>query len=124
MIAEVNEARVEGLFDEVERTPSQGALAAAPEEADDEPEYQVLSNLFGAADRLVGDPEDQRRRRDLLAAASSVGDWPAPFGLTDDQWWQIRARTRAVSESIEADADPDAVEENTVALRNLLRRFV
>jgi hypothetical protein len=123
VVAEVNEAKVERLFDEVERSPSTG-LPAAPEGTDDEAEYQAVSDLFGAADRVAGDPEDKRKRSELLGAASAVIDWSTPFGMTDDQWWQIRTRARAITESIEGDADPDVIETSAATLRNLLRGFV
>jgi hypothetical protein len=123
VIAEVNEGKVERLFDEVERSPSPG-LPAAPEGTDDEAEYQAVSDLFGAADRVAGDPEDKRKRSELLGAASAVINWSTPFGMTDDQWWQIRTRAQAITESIEGDADPDVIEESATTLRNLLRGFV
>jgi hypothetical protein len=111
------------LFDEVERTPAEGGLPGATEGTDDEAEYQAISNLFGAADRLAGDPADDRRRSELLDAASAVSDWPVPFGMTDQQWWQIRSRARAACEAIEVD-DDGAVEQSAATLRNLLRGFV
>jgi hypothetical protein len=123
VIGEVNEAKVERLFDEVERSPS-GGLPEAPEGSDDEAEYQALSDLFGAADRLAGDPDDNRKRSEVRDAASAVVDWPTPFGMTDDQWWQIRTRARAIRESIAVDAGPDVVAESASTLRNLLRQFM
>jgi hypothetical protein len=123
VVAEPDESRVESLFDEVERAPAEGGLPAAPEGVDDEAEYQALSDLFGAADRLASDPEDKRKQSELLDAASAVSDWPAPFGMTDDQWWQIRSRARAARDSIEAD-DDGAIEQNAAVLRDLLRGFV
>jgi hypothetical protein len=123
VIPEVDESRVQGLFDEVERAPAEGGLPAAPDGVDDEAEYQALSDLFGTADRLAGDPADKRKRNELLEAASAVSEWPAPFGMTADQWWQIRSRARTTRESIEAD-DDGAVEQNALVLRNLLRGFV
>ncbi|HSS11376.1 MAG TPA: hypothetical protein VLL25_15930 [Acidimicrobiales bacterium] len=123
IIGEVNEAKVEALFDEVERAPS-GGLPAAPEGTDDEEDYQALSDLFGAADRLAGDPEDKRKRSEVSETAAAVVEWSTPVGMSDDQWWQIRTRARAISESIERDADPDAVAESAATLRNLLRQFV
>ena len=123
VVPEADESGVERLFDEVERTPAEGGLPAAPEGADDEAEYQALSDLFGAADRLAGDPADDRRRAELLDLASVVDDWPVPFGMTDEEWWRIRSLAKAARESIEAD-DDDAVAQNAAVLRNLLRGFV
>jgi hypothetical protein len=123
VVPEADESRVEPLFDEVDRAPAEGGLPAAPEGVDDEAEYQALSDLFGAADRLAGDPADSRKRGELLDAASAVDDWPVPFGMTDDQWWQIRSRSRAARESIEAD-DDGAVAQNAAVLRTMLRGFV
>ena len=123
VVPEADESGVERLFDEVERAPAEGGLPAAPEGADDEAEYQALSDLFGAADRLAGDPADNRKRSELLEAASVVDEWPVPFGMTDDEWWRIRSRAKAARESIDAD-DDDAVAQNAAVLRNLLRGFV
>ncbi len=123
VVPEADEAAVERLFDQVERAPAEGGLAAAPEGADDEAEYQALSDLFGAADRLAGDPADNRKRGELLDVASVVDDWRAPFGMTEDEWWRIRSRARAARESINAD-DDGAVAQNAAVLRNLLRGFV
>jgi hypothetical protein len=123
VVPEANESKVESLFDQVERTPAEGGLPAAPEGADDEAEYQALSDLFGAADRLASDPADRRKQSELLEAASAVSDWPVPFGMTDDQWWQVRSRARVARESIEAD-DDGAIEQNAAILRTLLRGFV
>jgi hypothetical protein len=123
VVAEVSEAKVEALFDEFERTPP-GGLPEAPEGADDEEEYQALSDLFGAADRLAGDPEDKRKRTEVLDRAATVVHWSTPVGMTDGQWWQIRTRSQALCESIELDASPAVVEDSATTLRNLLRQFV
>jgi hypothetical protein len=122
VVASGDEDRVEALLDEVDR--SGGVLVEAPEGSDDEEEYQALSDLFGAADRLAGDPEDKSKRRDVVEAAAEVGEWRTPFGLSDEQWWQIRSRARALSDSIEDGTDPEVVAGQAGSLSELLRAFL
>jgi hypothetical protein len=122
IVSDADEDRVEPLLDEVDHDA--GILVGAPEGGDDEEEYQVLSDLFGAADRLAGDPEDRSKRRDVVDAAGEVADWPTPIGMTDEQWWQVRSRVRAVSESIDEGAEPDVVASNAASLSELLRGFL
>jgi hypothetical protein len=123
VIPEADEQAVELLFDEVERSGSM-ELAEAPEGTDDEEEYQALSDLFGAADRLTSDPADKAKRRDYVNAAAVVAGGHAPFGVADEQWWQVKNRAQAVSDSIELDAALDVVADGAATLRDLLRGFL
>lgn len=120
IVAEVDEDRTEPLLDEVDRSAS-GGLDEAGDGTDDEAEYQALSDLFGAADRLASDPEDKHKRRAFVDAVAAVEGWPTPFGLSDEQWWQIKSRSRAVVEALETGADPDVVSSGAATLSELLR---
>jgi hypothetical protein len=96
-------------------------FADATDGTDDEEEYQALSDLFGTADRLAGDPEDKNKRPAFADAVALVLDWPTPFGLSDEQWWQIKSRSRSVLEAIETGAEADVVATRAATLSELLR---
>lgn len=131
------EARAEELFDRVER---EGHAAPAPGPVDsdwsgelppsdesgeeDEALYKAICELFAAADRVSGDPEDISKCAELVHATLNVADSPAPFGMTDVQWWQVRARAKAVAESIALHADQEVVRSGASTLRDLLRGYV
>jgi hypothetical protein len=123
VIPEADEQVVEPLFDQVERSGT-SELPEDAEGGDDEREYQILSELFGAADRLVGDPGDKNKRRDYVDAAAAVAGSGAPFGVSDQDWWQVKTRAQAVSDSIDLDADLDVVADGAATLRDLLRGFL
>ena len=101
-----------------------------PAEEDDEVDdseddgYHALSELFGAADRLAGDPEDKAKRQALVDAAAVLMGGPVPFGMADAQWWQIRNRVRALTDSLDVGAGPDVVQDSAATLSDLLRGFV
>jgi hypothetical protein len=123
VIPEADEQAVEPIFDAVDRTGS-SELPEAAEDADDEEEYRTLSELFGAADRLAGDPADKNKRRDYVNAAAAVAQVGAPFGVSDQDWWQVRTRAQAISDSIELGADLDVVADGSATLRDILRGFL
>jgi hypothetical protein len=93
-------------------------------DADDEDGYQALSELFGAANRLSGDPEDKAKRKALVDAASVVSGTPVPFGMSDDQWWRIRTRVRSLTDSLDVGAGPVVIRDSATTLSDLLRGFV
>lgn len=120
IVAEVDEDRTEPLLDEVDRSAS-GVFADSDDGTDDEAEYQALSDLFGSADRLAGDPEDKNKRPAFVDAVAAVLEWSTPFGLSDEQWFQIKSRSRSIVESIETGDDPDVISTRAAALSELLR---
>ncbi len=120
IVAEVDEDRTEPLLDEVDRSAS-GVFAEADGTDDDEEEYQALSDLFGTADRLAGDPEDKNKRPAFVDAVAAVLEWPTPFGLSEQQWWQIKSRSQSVVEAVESGADADVVATRAASLSELLR---
>ncbi len=114
IVAAAADQLVEGLMSEVERaTPNDPNLG---EEGDDEAQYHVLSNLFGAADRLAGDPENEQKRADLTDAAKGIADWATPFAMTDDDWWKIRLRAKALSDAVELDATGGTIQDHAATL--------
>ncbi|HEY2300717.1 MAG TPA: hypothetical protein VGH66_02430 [Acidimicrobiales bacterium] len=120
IVAEVDEDRTEPLLDEVDRSAS-GVFAEADGTDDDEEEYQALSDLFGTADRLAGDPEDKNKRPAFVDAVAAVLEWPTPFGLSEQQWWQIKSRSQSVVEAVESGAEADVVATRAASLSDLLR---
>jgi hypothetical protein len=102
-----------------------GPLAPVEDpDADDEDGYQALSELFGAADRLSGDPEDKAKRKALTDAATAVSGAPVPFGMSDDQWWRIKSRVRSLTDSLDVGAGPVVIRDSATTLSDLLRGFV
>jgi len=123
VVADVEWDRVDALLDTVH--PSLGAvLEPEADDPDDEREYQALSELFATADRLAGDPDNKAKRKALLEAAGAVTGGPTPFGMSDDQWWQIRTRAGALTDYLDIGAGPDVVRGSATTLRELLRGFV
>jgi hypothetical protein len=123
VIAEADESRVEPLFDEVDRY-SAPALDDETDDTDDEQDYQLLSDLFGAADRLAGDPEDKDKQEELGDAFAAVADWTTPIGLSDHQWWQVKTRANDVVRAVELGANEDVLRDGAATLRDLLRGFL
>jgi hypothetical protein len=121
VVSELDWDRVDQLCTEVD--PS-GSAAIEDDDDDGEERYQALSELFGAADRLAGDPEDKAKRNALLDAAEVVTSGPVPFGMSDDQWWQIRGRVRTLVDAIGEEQPPEAVRLGSASLAELLRGFV
>jgi hypothetical protein len=115
------EASLGPIFDEVDHASSLELPAA---EGDDEAEYMALSDLFGASDRLAGDPDNKNRRAQFHDAAEAISEWSTPFGMTDDQWWRIRGQAKAVRDAIDADIVAPLLTDSATALRELLRQFV
>jgi hypothetical protein len=115
---------VDALCAEVGR-PDVGPLEPVDDpDADDEDGYQALSELFGAADRLAGDPEDKVKRQAFVDAAAAVTEAPVPFGMSDDQWWRIKSRVRSLNDSLDVGAGAIVIKDSATTLSDLLRGFV
>jgi hypothetical protein len=113
--------------DEWDRVDELCAEVVPPDPDDDdagEERYRALSELFGSADRLAGDAEDRVKRTAALDAARAVTAGPIPIGMSDDQWWQVRARTKSLCDSLEDHSPPDVVRASATSLGELLRGFV
>jgi hypothetical protein len=124
VVAEVDWDQVDALFTEVGRS-GEGPLEPVEDpEADDEEDYRALSELFGAADRLAGDPDDKAKRKAFADAAAFVADAPVPFGMSDDQWWRIKSRVRSLTDSIDVGAGAVVIRDSATTLSDLLRGFV
>ncbi|MDQ1358591.1 MAG: hypothetical protein QOJ52_1347 [Acidimicrobiaceae bacterium] len=119
VVGAAHDEAVEAILAEVSRTGSDGTA-----EADDETRYLLLSDLFGAADRLAGDPEHEQKQEDVVMLATMIQSWATPFAVSDDEWWKIRLRASDLAESIGQHASRAVVEDGAVNLRDLLRKFV
>ena len=111
VVATANEERVDEIFTKIEE--EEGGV-------DDEARYRSLEELFAAADRLAKDPGDEDRRNEALEATAAA-DGPTPLGLDDSQWWPIRAKAKALHETLESDASNIRVAEDAGSVRDLLR---
>jgi hypothetical protein len=119
VVAEAYDEAVEAILAEVNRTG-----ADDPDESGDETRYLLLSDLFGAADRLAGDPEHEQKQNDLVVLAITIQKWSTPFAVSDDEWWKIRLKASDLAESIEHQASRTVIEDGAANLRDLLRKFV
>jgi hypothetical protein len=115
---------VDALCAEVGRSDPGPLEPVEDPDADDEDGYQALSELFGAADRLSGDPEDKAKRKAFVDAAAVVSGAPVPFGMSDDQWWRIRTRVRSLTDSLDIGAGAVVIRDGATTLSDLLRGFV
>jgi hypothetical protein len=113
--------RVDQLLDAVEFPD---ALEADDGEGDDEAGHAAMSELFLAADRLMGDPGDAKAATDLVGASEVVHALHAPFGFGPEAWMQIRELAASVCDDLATDADDDVIVGDARTLREVLRRYI
>jgi len=119
VVGAAHDEAVEGILAEVTRS------AAEPSsDADDETRYLLLSDLFGAADRLASDAENEQKQEDVVVLATMIQSWATPFAISDDEWWKIRLRASGLAESIDQGGSRAMLEDGATNLRDLLRKFV
>jgi hypothetical protein len=121
IIAAALEAQVDDLIDQMEQGTE---LAASTGDGDDEANYNVLSDLFLAADRLAADPSDLALCGDLADAAGPAQAMAAPFGVDETAWNRIQDTLRSALEAIETEAPDEVVATNAASWRDLLRGYV
>jgi hypothetical protein len=119
VVGAAHDEAVDGVLAEVTRAGSE-----AGDDADDETRYLLLSDLFGAADRLAGDPDSEPKQEDVVVLATMIQSWATPFAVSDDEWWKIRLRASDLAESIDRHASRATIEDGATNLRDLLRKFV
>ncbi|HEV7887330.1 MAG TPA: hypothetical protein VGO92_07205 [Acidimicrobiales bacterium] len=132
LVPAAEEARVDGLLDQVElielpeTLEADGAAgAAADEDVDDEAVYQVMSDLFVIADRMAeAKTVDLAVAGDFIEAAAAAADTPAPFGVDERTWQQVQRLAGEISERLEEEGEDDKVIAEAATLRNALRGFV
>jgi hypothetical protein len=121
VVAAAVESHVDAVIDQIEQGD---ALPAAAEEADDEANYNLLSDLFIAADRLGGSPSDVALCGDLVDAAGPTQSMPVPFGVDDNAWRMIQQLTSSLVDAIEVEEPDEVVGERATRLADLLRSYV
>src|SRR4051794_29169236 len=121
VVAAAVEAQVDGLIDQIEQGDE---LPPAPEDVDDEAEYNLLSDLFVAADRLANSPADLALCGDLVDAAGPARSMPVPFGVDENSWRMIQQHTSSLVDAIEVEEPDDVVGERARILSDLLRAYV
>jgi hypothetical protein len=119
VVGAAHDEAVDGILAEVTRSGT-----SEQSDADDETRYLLLSDLFGAADRLSGDPDNEQKQEDVVVLATMIQSWATPFAVSDDEWWKIRLKASDLAESIDGKASRATVEDSATNLRDLLRKFV
>jgi hypothetical protein len=133
-----DEAAVDALLDDIEANVEPlgegGATASAGTEGDDgngdgEPRVDLdgldvndlLSTLFGAADRLRRNARDPQGVLGFLDHAPTLERLRTPFGFDKPAWDTVLDSTRALHDLLEADdSDDDEVRAHAQRLRDLL----
>lgn len=119
VVGAAHDEAVDGILAEVTRVGTE-----AEDDADDETRYLLLSDLFGAADRMASDPDSPQKQEDVVVLATMIQSWATPFAVSDDEWWKIRLRASDLAESIDRQASRTTIEDGATNLRDLLRKFV
>jgi hypothetical protein len=124
LVPAAEEAKVDGLLDQIEFPEPLPAEAA--DDTDDEAVYQVMSDLFVIADRIAeASKVDLAVAGDFIEAAAAAEDTPAPFGVDDLTWGQVKRLAGEIAERLESDDEDDrTVIREAATLRNALRGFV
>ena len=122
IVREADEAGVDAVMDRLEFPD---ALPADDGDADDDADYEVMSDLFIAADRLARERVvDVDLAGDLVAVAAAASSTPPPFGVEPASWAQVQQLAEGIVAEIEAQADDEVIVRDAATLRDLLRRFV
>lgn len=116
-----DEDRVDDLLDEIE---SRDALAPVEDDGADAANYEVMSRLYVAADRLKDDPDDLSLAGDFFDAADAVQSTPAPFGIDDGVWRRVQELTAEITQALESEEPDEVVGERTQRLRDILFSYV
>ena len=122
IVAAALEAQVDNLIDQME----QGVAleVGGDDQVDDEANYNLLSDLFVAADRLANSPSDLALCGDVVDAAGPARSMPVPFGVEENSWRMIQQHTSSLVDAIEVEEPDDVVGERARILSDLLRAYV
>lgn len=133
-VREVDDEATENLLDELEESAvvdygedeDGGTEAGAEGEAEDDGSVAqaAMADLFVAADRLMGKPDDEVVAAELGAAAAIVDDSRPPFGIESELWDRVRELSTNLCGVVDARAGDDAVVDAARALRDVLRPYV
>jgi len=122
VINEEHEEAVDSLLDEVEFPDALEGVD--DEDASDEDVYEVMGNLYTAADKLKNDPDDLAVAGEFFDAADAASGLDAPYGIDGTVWLRVQSLAAAVTENLEAEADDDDVRRLAAELRDLLFQYV
>jgi hypothetical protein len=121
------ESRVDEILDEIE---SRRAERGDDEDGDDSAELvdmdgldvnELLSTLFGAADRLRRNARDSQGVLKFLDNAPTLERMRTPFGFEKPAWATVRQSTQALHQLLDDDeSDDDDVRAQAQQLRDLL----
>lgn len=117
--------RVEEILDDIEA--AEGILdeeAELPPGDDGEAAYEVLSDLYVAADRLMHDPADGGLAADLMTAAEAAEQSGPPYGVSPEEWRRITGMAAALRADLMSAAPEEVVATGARDLRQLLSRYV
>lgn len=124
VIGQHDEDRVEAILDDLEFPDALEIDAVDDDGEDDEEQYEVMSHLYVAADRLKDDVADLSRAGEFFDAADKVATSGPPFGIDGDVWKRVQDLAREITAALEADGDDDVVRASAQQLRDLLFEFV
>jgi hypothetical protein len=125
LVPAAEEERVDALLDEIEFPEALPVDADVDEDVDDEATYKVMSDLFVIADRIAeAKTVDLAVAGDFIEAAAAAEDTPAPFGVDERTWQQVKRLAGEISERLEEEGEDNAVIAEAATLRNALRGFV
>lgn len=133
-VREVDDDVTENVLDELEES----AVVDYGDEEDDEAEVvgedeaeddgsvaqAAMADLFVAADRLMGKPDDEVVVAELGVAATIVDDSSPPFGIEPELWDKVRELSTNLCRVVDAHADDDVVVDAARTLRDVLRPYV
>ena len=125
VVGEQDEEAVDRLLDEVEFPDSLDAeTGEAAESGDDEASYEVMGDLYVAADRLKDDPADLALAGDFFDAADAARAIEPPFGIDPDVWRHVQDLAGQIAGALEQEAEDEAVQVLARQLRDILFDFV
>ncbi|HEX4978733.1 MAG TPA: hypothetical protein VFV35_01590 [Acidimicrobiales bacterium] len=119
VVGEQDEELVDRLLDEDEFPE---ALVPASEDGggNDEADYEVMSHLYVAADRLKDDPSDLAVIGDFFDAADAASAIEAPFGVDGEVWRHVQRLGSEIARLLEEEANDDVVQARSQELRDIL----
>lgn len=131
VVGEKDEEAVDRILDDVEDPDELTAVGSGDDDVDgeaaadeDEANYNVMSHLYVAADRLKDDPGDLALAGELFDAADAARTIAVPFGIDGDVWNKVLELSGLVTTALEEEADDDIVRARAKELRDLLFTFV
>lgn len=124
VVHDEDEDRLEALLDEIEQNPSALALGNLEDDLvdlDGVDVNQLLSNLFGASDRLRKNARDHRGVLAFLDEAPMLGQMSMPFGYDAPAWQAIVERIGTIEALLDdPDSEDEVIEAKSQELRDLL----